>query len=733
MNKITKKLISGIAALSMLIPLYSAVHVSADDPSPSPVPNITRTLSVKFMGRGATPQETSPGAAKLNADDLQASNPNKQEFWVGVSVDKVNDLDLFKNGIYSLELAFEYDPSFIEPYYTSNQAETDWNKELIKGNLKAATDTDFSESAWWDSSKYEITSVFGSELDMETDSGVGVDREDADKVAARKAAGWKMCTVCVNYKPDVTFENARFNGLADDGEKFLLKLPFKVKKVPGDSDTNKNPKVLSLVRGPETLDIGSGANGKTPHSTWIKTVTDWTDQSNMKTLFKDSGDISLFGAGAVIEDIDPYDPPEPTQGPDATPDPDATPKPTDKPLPDLSHTKEDLGEEGFNDGVKTYYMSVPNEEDTIQFDVVYADTPTVKVRYTDNPTDTEVNVTEVDGKKRTDPIPLKELTKETAAGATKGYDNIITFSDNSTDYEIHIRRLLKPQIVLNPGNSPYGEIERMAEKYLPDDQKDQAWDEAKIQQAKEEFNKKNRFVKNYTPIGQTTKAFSPKAWGFSSDAISNKPENVNSPNNLDRNIYSIFVYNKNSDNSRNFKDPGFAAVNSLGEIVEETSIKRTLKIKRMKSNNLSSFRNNPQDDEIVVENAINNVLIDLKLSATNLGSKGIAPGIYTMEYTFTDSYTKETVLQTRPVIMLWPLCDVDLSNIINSGDASTVTSKVKGVSNPTSGLDEKLTNLYLYRIMDVDRSGIINSGDASTVTSKVKGVSNPTPYYSELK
>lgn len=685
MNKITKKLISGIAALSMLIPLYSAVHVSADDPSPLPVPNITRTLSVKFMGRGATPQETSPGAAKLNADDLQASNPNKQEFWVGVSVDKVNDLDLFKNGIYSLELAFEYDPSFIEPYYTSNQAETDWNKELIKGNLKAATDSDFSESAWWDSSKYEITSVFGSELDMETDSGAGVDREDADKVAARKAAGWKMCTVCVNYKPDVTFENARFNGLADDGEKFLLKLPFKVKKVPGDSDTNKNPKVLSLVRGPETLDIGSGANGKTPHSTWIKTVTDWTDQSNMKTLFKDSGDISLFGAGAVIEDIEPFRPettadPSETPDPDVTPNPDATPAPTLKPLPDLSKTK-DLLEEGFTEGTDTYFLSVPNEDDTIQFKITYPDTPDVKVHYTDDTTDKTVTVTTGDdGKILTDKISLKEINRDTAnGGETDGYNNIITISGGGTDYVIHVRRLKKPQIILNPGNSPYGEI-----------MKDTTITDKGV--AKAAFDTSLTYAK-----APTSKLYYTEAWKSYLTFDNGKAYNG------DKDDSAIFIYQRKA-----FKDPGFELYDATGTLITDENVINNVNL----SLTMKSFAGGVltyTDDDKPVSNSVtatgNNYVF------TEFSKLNIIPNVYTLNYSFKDPVSGETVTCKRQVIAISRPGDVkiDANNIVNNLDASEVKKNATAIL--------KANSLYAFRLADAKSDGnkIINNLDASEI------------------
>lgn len=691
MNSITKKLVSGISALSMLIPLYSAMPVTADDSNPTPAPSVTRTLSVKFMGRGATPQETSPGEAKLNAEDLDQSNPDKQEFWVGVSVDKVDDLDLFKNGIYSLELAFEYDPSFVIPYYSSGTAESDWLAEIEKGNLKSSGDAAFNEAAWWDQDKYEIISVMETDIDVEADSGVTVDREDKDKVAERKAAGWKMCTVCVNYKPDVTFSNARFNGLADDGEKFLLKLPFKVKKVPGENDTNKNPKVLSLVRGPETMDIGSGADGKTPHSTWIKTVTDWTDQSNMKTLFKDSGDISLFGAGNVIEDIDPYKP-------ETTPGPDATPVPTLEPLSDLSQTK-DLLEESFEDGKTLYYLSVPNEYDTIQFKITYPDTPTVKVHYTDDPTDADITVTETDdGKQTTADIPLKEINRDTANGGEEdGYNNIISISDDTTTYEIHVRRLLKPQVVLNPGNSPYGQIERMAAKYLPADQQSQAWDEAKIQQAKEAFDKSDvahgnlTYGDGFVPNDAITKVkYTEKAWR-------------SYDKNYDKDEYAIFVYEKSK-----FVDPGISVYNEFGEKEENPQFDREFIVKKM-SVGTPDYSANLDNLDLSVANGDNSTVFSL---VGNI----IRPDKYIMKYSYTFANNQgvgETITLNRPVIVLSKRGDIQLTT-----DPSFNTNDGKTFANTYSAWGGTSANsLFAFRVCDLQ-----TTTDASVNTNDYKQI-----------
>lgn len=664
MNKLLKKIVSGITTVSLGMAMVGSMPAVADETAVAST--VTRTLSVDFMGRGSSPQELSPGSARLTADDIG------KEFWVGVAVDNVSDLPLFTDGIYSLELAFEYNPDFVTPYFTSNAAEAEWVAALESGNLAAV-----NNSTWWNSEQYEIISVAETDIDTVTD------RENADVMAQRKADGWKMCTVCVTLKSGASFAGARFKDLADSEKQYLLKLPFKLNSVPAGDAVDTNPRVLSIVRGPETLDIGSGETGTEPYSAWEATVTDPDDATNMKTLFEFSGDISLFDSGGSVEDIVPVE----IETDEETGD-------TTETMHTLSTTK-DLTLDGFKAETLDYYLSVPNETEKLKFKITSSELPTVIA----NTASVAATLTSTDKLYETDEFDLAELDKTVEAD---GYNNTVTVTAGDTTYTLHIRRLLKPKIVLNYGNSPYGEIMK-ADNIAEEDK----------QAAKEAFNAGNKFTSVYLPTGCTIKLYSPKAWGGSTE----------SGINLDRDEYSIFIYNKKS-----FKDPGFVATNSLGEVVDAEEITRSISVKKMSSNSTSGMKDSKVTDDIVT---VTNVASEYTF--TELVTSSVRPGIYNMEYSFVDSLTEETVTQTRKVVLLWTLGDADLSTLRNAADASTITGYVKGSSSPTSGVDTTSANIYIYRILDVDRSGIVNAADASTVSAIVKGSSTAAGFYKNLE
>lgn len=55
-----------------------------------------------------------------------------------------------------------------------------------------------------------------------------------------------------------------------------------------------------------------------------------------------------------------------------------------------------------------------------------------------------------------------------------GYNNTVTITAGGTTYTVYIRRLLKPKIILNPGNSPVGMIMSDNVKYPTSIDKDNA-------------------------------------------------------------------------------------------------------------------------------------------------------------------------------------------------------------------------------------------------------------------
>lgn len=670
MRNFAKKLISGLTTLSMCASMFVGISVSADGPAPV-TPTINRKLSVEFMGRGSEPRDSSPGKARLTADDIG------NEFWVGVAVDKVNDLELFTGGIYSLEAAFEYNPNFLEPYTTSTDPDNEWQNELEKGNLKAGT----NDSAWWNSSQYEIISVRSTDIDTVND------REDLDKSAARASDGWKMCTVCVTFNVMETFANARFDGLTDDGKQYLLKVPFKLKAVPAESDPNPNPTVLSLVRGSETLDIASKTDGTYPHSTWEATVTDWTDQTNMKTLFVDTGDISLFDSGGSISDIIPV---KPMTG-EETSDTNYT----------LSTSKL-LQEEGFDGETYVYYLSVPNETEKIRLDITSSDLPTV------NANGTAINTTLDSGQLyKTDEFNLLELNKDTDnGGEADGFNNTVTVEAGSATYTIHIRRLLKPKIVLNPGNSPYGLIQQDDVTFPTQADKDDAKDAFK----QSDTIHGNLVYGEKVPInGITNVKYSTCAWN-------------SYDKNYDLDDYAIFVYEASK-----FVDPGIKIYDSMGEEINDALYNRKVTFNIM-SVGEPDYNKILNEDTREIKNENNLYVFDLS-------GKIIRPDVYNMTYTY--NYTdmegqKQELIESRPVIVLSKRGDIQLTTdpSFNTNDAKTFAKSYSA----WGGVDAN--SLFAFRVCDLQETTdpTVNSNDYKKISTDVSKYSDfpYTQYYHEL-
>ncbi|MCH5210683.1 MAG: cadherin-like beta sandwich domain-containing protein [Oscillospiraceae bacterium] len=727
--KINKKLISVITAFSLCASMLCTPVAWADDdiePTPEASPGATeapgeepgggsdstsgRKLYVDFMGRGETPTDVSPGNASLNSQDER----DQTEFWVGVAVDKVHDLDLFTKGVYSVELAFEYDSSYIEPYSLAKS--TTWKEALIGGNLKSGTNND----VWWNESLYEVISV------TETDIDDVNDREDLTNGKNRAAdPHWKMCTVCITMKdtgedaPDMT--KARFNGLASEEKQYLAKLPFKVKKVPAESDIDQNPTVLCLVRGPETLNIGAGSWGVDPYSAWEATVTDPNDQTNMKTLFTFNGDISLFGNSSSELDINDIIPVKPMSG-EETEDTEYT----------LSTNKITMSKDGFKPGAYEYYLSVPYETETLKLKIAASTAPSVmKVN------DTSLTIKSTDGGYQvTDVFMLN--TVDTSID-TDGFNNTVLIGDGSTTYRIHIRRLFKPKIELKAGNSPFGMIQRMVEK--------DEWTEEYAEKAQEYFitgkdeNGNNNadyeqmfHNPDYTPDDVPDKElavnnktiYSLAAWGNTE----NKDIDFDNPDvNPDRDPTAIFIYQYSS-----FKEPGFTAKDSMGNDI--TSVTCKISVYRFTENDLSEDMTEDNKDDITMNNVAEGYMYT---RITSENSNFIRPDIYEMEYSFYDSIADETVSAYRKVIVLFPFGDSDLNNIVNANDQVKILNYAsKGSAAPfydSSITPESAGNLYLYRIVDTDMNSIMNANDQVKILNYAsKGSAAPiAPFYIDLK
>lgn len=685
MNRTMKKIISVITMLSMYAAIIGVIPVLAtnsvsnggsgarDDPylistAEDEGEATIRNLYVDFMGVG-----DSPGAGKKSGN-LNSTNINNT-FWVGVAVDKVNDLNLFTEGIYSLELAFEYDPNFVRPDIKDSSGSTTgtdiekddrWNAKIAGVNIGSETD-----KIW--NSNYTSIAVYDTDVDPNTD------RANKDLLTERQ--NWKMCTVSVTLTAQ-DVENLSFKGLSSPDKQYLLKLPFTLVGAPAEGAADPNPIVLSLIRGPETFDIGSGSNGEFPNAKWNETENQGA-LNNLKTYFSFAGDVRLFGESTSIEDITPFR---------------MVPKLDDSGNPveengEIVKVEEEyklsydntLSEEDFNPEVDTYYLSISNDPNNLQLRIKTDSQPYIYL----NGSTTPIVTSSVTGGFVTAEIPLRELDVSTK-DQDNGFNNTISIrgDPNSQDslYTIFVRRLLKPKIVLKYGNSPVGQIRKDDIEYPTVADKEAAINA---------FNSSLNF-NDFT--------YYEEAW-----SSYNTFDNGN-PYNGDKDEFSIFIYQRQP-----FKDPGFILYDCFGDEADANEVSLSL--------SMTSFKGGmPQYTDEDSPNVINEEGNGSEYIFKNFTNYNIRPDVYTIKYNYNDTVTHSSATAIRKVIAISRLGDarIDANNIVNNLDASLVKTY--------SGKMNVSNSIYKYKICDgkSDLNKIINNLDASTIKSK--GMSLPILY-----
>lgn len=642
MNVIWKKIVSGIATLSLCMSAISVPIVQADDPTPAPgstpTPSPTeqpvaatseRKLYLDFLGREDAPTDLS----KLTAADVN------KEFWVGIGVDKVDDLSLFTNGVYSVEVAIEFDKSYLAPY-TSN--EKTWHTALTEKNL---TNTD------WDPITYELWSETNADRNA---------IKQSDGTLIDTGADTQICTVGINVKQGQNADNARFKGLTDDSKQYLAIIPFTLLRVPGESE-NPYPIVLDIVRAPEALNIGAGADGKSPRSVWEISDTTPAGIENMHTLFKTNDKLSLFGSDGAISDIVPIKP--------------KTGDETDDTRYTLFKDKP-AQQSGFDPDTLTYYLSVSEDVKKLKLEIASSGEPTVTAN------GTLLTTSPSGGNYVSSEFELLPLNKDVSnGGEADGFNNVVTVEAGGKTYTIYIRQLLKPKIVMEYGNSPYGRIMQDASLIVSGDE---AATTANQAAAKTAFDT----TKMYPAPGTTQTV---EYWA----------------DDYDKDEYIYFKVIQSTDSMINpqpkdigLVEPGFTAYDSEGQEIPKTKIKRSLQIKTFTSEyflkdgetgvtQLQPYTHTGTDTFTEISNSMN-----------------IVPGVYEMKYILlNDDNTEKEEIGKRNIAITYLMGDVNLSKAVNSSDSLYMRNHVTG----TRALSD--LQFYVDRICDANLSKALNSTD----------------------
>lgn len=682
-------ILSLVVSLSMALNVaWSSIPVKAEVVFP-----ITdkAELSVEFLGIS---EDNRGPASEAQKGGITEGDEGKV-FWVGVAVKDAYKLteNFTTSGIYSMDIAFDYNPEYIEP--CSDMAgstgekgnKTTWLETVKHFNLSQGVHSD--DNLYWDSSMYEVVDsacVINAEPDVDSH------RESPP------IDGHKMMFLTI--KNNGGNGNARFKGLtAVEDTRYLIRVPFVVNKVPDDISGTVTD-CLKLSLGPQTFVIGSGENGYESYGAWEK--EDKTiPEVNLKNYFNWMGDFEVFQTEtSQITDIQVYQYVDDSLQQD--PENPVTPKQYDI-YKDADMTE---GNQGFAADTFEYYTAVDADTNEITLRILPNLGEGIKVNFNDG----EITTIPDAGNDWIDTGPIGEL-EIVNMEVDSGFNNTITVTNGDTVYTLHVRRYRKPEIVLNYGNSPVGLIMRDDVTFPTLEQKQVAIDA---------FNNSDEMNKTYgegmVPVdGNNELKYVAQAW-----------KSYNGVN-YDLDPYSLFVYQ-----AADFKDPGFKIIDELGQVIEITeenkqNLKIDITVKRQKTAGVSEYNN---------DNNVENYTVPLKVGTNDtytLFGVMVRTDVYTMKYKYQYQKKDGSTIEidgSRAVIILGKRGDIVLTTIptVNQGDVDELGDNTDVINMGNS--------LVAYRCVDLEFTSIptINQGDADKLKREVDEINiSSSQYYTNLE
>lgn len=313
-----------------------------------------------------------------------------------------------------------------------------------------------------------------------------------------------------------------------------------------------------------------------------------------------------------------------------------------------------------------------------------------------------------------------------------------------TVYTFHVQRLTEPTLSQAPGNTPIGMIRRDTSaiwwEQLPQGENPDGGDwetntpagiaavtAANKRTAEENFKAKRKFDEDIYPRDNEHNqggtifrgTYSANAW---LTALGKKD--------VDLDPTAIIVYQDAA-----FQDPGITVTDTEGNPVRLSgqSVRRTLTLRRQDRLSISGVGNG-LGSSYEISGAVQD---ENGADQIDLRSQNILPGIYTMEYAYTDpisgkeyNFTGENFVTedgkagrtafSRTVVVLPMPGDVDMDGAVTSADA-VILKRNKGVAQGQPTLNGRnLTTddaaaLFAYRVCDADGSGSLNDADVDAL------------------
>lgn len=348
----------------------------------------------------------------------------------------------------------------------------------------------------------------------------------------------------------------------------------------------------------------------------------------------------------------------------------------------------------------------------------------------------ELRIVVVPPSDRTDKLPewpQNEVLNDVYKALEQDEEGNFSATENAKVYTVYAQRLNEPELIYEKGNTPAGVIANFVAE------EDRAT-------ALATFKKNYAWTTGNQPSSNTSLPyklngkFSDYAW----KAWAQDHEDADNPN-LDLDDEAIVVY-LNSKTEL----PALQIVDSLGRTPTDLTVTRSLAVRVAESLDPHMFFNEtPGTEEPLIATVKTGGADTLDLTG-----KKIVPGVYELEYTYTDfvtshDYTSNSAPELfpvdsekiktfhRPLIVLPIPGDVDMDGAVTSADGSALEELITYMSGLGSSKENELARiragLFLYRVCDVDGNGTVNISDAQQLCGAAgaplyKGLSGGSDY-----
>lgn len=364
-------------------------------------------------------------------------------------------------------------------------------------------------------------------------------------------------------------------------------------------------------------------------------------------------------------------------------------------------TADQTFETGEDPTVKDYGVRVTDTEaETVKIEVELTNPDTTTITATvkkpganegDDPIDSPLTITPAKDSEGND-IPGKYIVEVPLDNKGKDTNDVTITTKAGTDenapsidYTFKVQQYKEATIVLNYGNSPVGEIMKGSQT---DDEKETAINDFKT-------------TRTFSGVSANLLYYE-DAWN-SYIVKGEDGETIISSYDGDLDPTAMFVYQRD-----NFRDVGFTAYDSLGEQVDDANVSLSLTMTSIKDGFVKYDDTDLPTSVSISEDAKgNNYLF------TEFVDYNIRPDVYELTYTFTDTYTGETVTKVRKVIVIAKNGDVLINgmSVVNPQDANSINGNIPYFES------EAVNSIYKFRVADtvINDMKVVNPQDANRV------------------